>query len=696
MRIKNNSVPLFLPLIAVISGIVIGLNFKNLGLNLFLCSGLLLFVISIYFHKKSVFIFSIIFLAASSYIYHTIPSQNDISQILPFEGKVTGRVLLPARHLIVRVDKKFSGKVYLQWEGSVPSPGARIEIYGRFYSPRASLNPGQFNWRKHLANQKIFTVAQVYSIRVIKEGFIAAIIGKIRSYIKEKIYKYLPRKEAGILAGILLGNPGLVPQETIEQFRKSGIMHILAVSGLHVGLVLFTVYYVLAAFGLRKNRSFIIAIIFMYIYVVVTGMRPSACRAAIMLTMVVAGGILGTRGNVYNSLCLAALVILGLCPGLLFTAGFILSFLAVSGIVYISPSLYRLVGRPFAVSISAVAVILPVLAWNYNYLPLFSPITNLVVIPLTGIVVSLGMFFLVISGFSNFLGEIYSIAIFYVIRFIELITGICPGGVTCGRHSLLIVAIFYFILILVSQESSRRRNILLIISLAGLGLCHVKDRYFGKSFLAVLKSKGGCISVIKESCGDVIAFIGKKDIDEKVIKSSIYSFGIRKIKHIYIVHPPYEDLSGVFKLAEEFKVKKIFYPPHPFLSPWGRGLRRGEKVFTNETDICILKKGDVIYYKKSQIIITEPDKTYLDIRDNFIQAEFLGKSKIFIYAGGDIPKNTFDVIMAIEPYKPDWENIKSRCKGLIVYYGEDTPPEIESETVLLRIKDKGRIFPLQN
>lgn len=705
MRIKDKTVPLFFPLVAVISGIIAGARFKSAGLNVFLYTGLILFIISICFAvitKKKIaaevaLILSLILLSCANCIFHTAPSHNDISQILPFEGTVHGKVLLPTRHLIVRVDKagipgyggSFSGKILLRWNGKVPPPGADVEVCGRFYEPSEPLNPGGFNWKKHLSNQRIFTEGEAYSVKVINRGIISNSIGKIRGYVRKKIYQHLPEKEAGVLAGILLGNPALVSPETIEQFRKSGVMHVLAVSGLHVGLVLFTVYYVFLAFGSGKTRSFVIAIIFMYLYVVVTGARPSAVRAAIMLSMLVAGDILGGRGNVYNSLCLAALLILGLSPGLLFTAGFTLSFLAVSGIVYISPSLYRLLGRPLSVSAAAVLAILPVLAWDFNYLPLTSPLTNLAVVPLAGIVVSLGMLFLAVSGFSSFLGEIYAIAISYVIKLIEYITGLIYnaglGGMSWGRPSFFIIAVFYLVLILTGLKSFRKKNLLLVTALLVLGAGSMKDKYSGKNFVAVLMSGGAHVLVIKEKPGDVLVFIGRKDIDEKAIGSFIYSSGMRKIKHIYILHPPYEDMRGVSKLADEFGVKKIFYP-----GVYGNEKRWHEfKNSLKNIRVHALKKGDVISYKKAQIKITDPGKKYLDIRDNFMQAELLGKDKILIYAGGGIPEKDFDVIIAAEPYKPDWENIKERCSGLIIYYGEDMPPDW-----VYWIKDRGKVFYL--
>lgn len=702
VNIRQRPVPLFLPLLAVIFGILLGFIFKKTGLLAFFYSGSVIAAASLltgltlkkWYLAGYTFIISLIFLSSANYIYNITPVPDNISYRLPFEGRVYGKVALSKRHFILKVtesassDKnKFSGKVLVHWKEKLPPPGARVEVSGKFYRPRLPLNPGLFNWRKYLENMGIFTEARAASVEIIWKGTVANTIGWLREYVEQKIDGYLPANEAGILSGMLLGNPGAVSAEARESFRQAGIIHILAVSGLHVGLILYVFYYIFSALGIKRKNSLLISLIFMIIYVIVTGARPSAVRAAIMVGMMVMGNILGGRGNVYNSLCFAGILILSLKPGLLFTAGFLLSFLAVSGIVYLAPALYKYLGKPLAVSVSAMLPIMPVLASSFYYLPLIAPVTNIIVVPLAGIIISLGLFFVTVAGFSSFLANIYSVSLSYIIKILEYITEIIKnfgiGGINWGRPNIFIITGFYMVLILMGLKVSRKRN--LAFAAALLIVCGgiVKERYYGKRFVAAIKSSSSCVFVIKESPDNVLVFVGKEDVNGESLKAFLYSKGIRKIRHIYLIHPLYENMVKTAELANEFKTEKIFYP-----GIYGNESRWYEfKDRLGDIGLYPVKKGDKIDYGSFQVNITEPHKRYLDIRDNYIQAEITGKDTIFIYGGGSIPDKVYDTIIAVEPYRPEWDIIKKRYTKNVIFSGKELPPQYVDW-----IKEKGKVF----
>ncbi|MBN2407509.1 MAG: ComEC/Rec2 family competence protein, partial [Elusimicrobia bacterium] len=379
IRIREKSVPLLLPFAAVIAGIILG-SVSAAGTAFISYAGIalsLLALAALKIYKKSRFIphavlLLLFFFSSLNYKFNIAPSKNDVSGMVPFRGEITGTVKLSRRNFIVKADlaegRKVRGSVLVRYDGSIPRQGARVKISGDFKNPPGPQNPGQFDWKKYLACNRIFTECDARQVEVIKENFIVKYVGSVREYIEKSIKAYLPEDEAGVLLGMLLGDVSKVPRELFEQFRYAGIVHVLAVSGLHVGLVLFTFYYILTAFGTGKERALLVSLVFMALYVVITGARPSAVRAAVMLFMLTAGRMMGERGNVYNSLCFAGIIILLVRPGLLFTLGFVLSFTAVAGIIYLYPFFAKFMWRPLAVSLSAMLGISPVLAWNFYYL----------------------------------------------------------------------------------------------------------------------------------------------------------------------------------------------------------------------------------------------------------------------------------------------------------------------------------------
>jgi len=438
-RIRDNPAPLFPLLACIIAGIICGRFFLGFGSSLLFCAGIfflaasaVLFIVN-KFKKISVYLFfgSLLFFSAFRYIQTSVPAVDDIYQLLPFKGEVIGKVLLPVRQLTVRVKTAvISGKVYrvkgnvaVRWHGEKPPAGSTIKIKGEFSFPAAGENPALFSWKRHLADQKIFTQAFARELNIIKRDPVLGVLGTLRRYIETRIEQYFPEKEAGMLKGMMLGIPGTVSQDILEKFRMTGVMHLLAVSGLHTGLILFSFYYILSVF-LKRNTSLLISLAAMSIYIIITGARPSAVRAGIMLSVMTIGSIMGERGNIYNSLCFAGILILAISPGLLFTPGFQLSFLALGGICYLSPLFKKYTGLPFAVSFSAVLGIAPVLAWNFFYIPFAAPVTNLLVVPAAGLSVSLTLVFLLFSGFSSFLGHIYSFSVLFLLKFINLVTDI--------------------------------------------------------------------------------------------------------------------------------------------------------------------------------------------------------------------------------------------------------------------------------
>ncbi|PIQ89903.1 MAG: competence protein ComEC, partial [Candidatus Omnitrophica bacterium CG11_big_fil_rev_8_21_14_0_20_42_13] len=203
-----------------------------------------------------------------------------------------------------------------------------------------------------------------------------------------------------VLSAMLLGDRTGLSSDVRQAFIQTGTAHILAISGMHIGIIAFIFLVFLKAVRIPKRVRYVIAVFFLIFYCLLTGARPSVTRAVIMAIVVLAGLLLEREVNIYNSLGLSALVILAYNPYQLSDIGFQLSFISVLSIVYLSPRIEKLlhchhiIVKSFSVSLSAwLGTCLIVL----YYFKIFSPITvlaNLVIVPLVSLVIVAGFIFL--------------------------------------------------------------------------------------------------------------------------------------------------------------------------------------------------------------------------------------------------------------------------------------------------------------
>ncbi len=687
-KIRGRPVPLGLPLIAACAGIIVSLYIE---ISFFWIFGALFSALFAFFSIRSpkrslqvavcVFL-TVFFIFGFRHSSRRKISKDSITYLVPADGVLTGRSGYSLRRITVKAEKfssdgitwETSGKVAVYYDGTHPAPGSRVKIRGSFYETLFPVNPGQFDYGAYLAHEGIFATARADEIVILKESFPGSIIGKIRSRTSALIEKYFDPPYSQVLLSMFLGDPSRMPGEILQDFRNAGITHILAVSGLHAGLVLFIFYYLFSSPGISRRKALIISLAFMWIFVFVSGARPSALRAAVMMSFASAGYILGGRGNIFNGLAAAGLFILFSKPGLLFTSGFQLSFLAVFGIIYLGPVFSRYMGKALGVSTAAVVFILPVLAHSFNYVPFAAPVVNIAVIPLASLSMACIFVFLFISPVFPSAAVVYA-------RAAEVFTGGIiglasfvsssgfAGAVSPSPPPAVLIGI-YIILAGAGMLNAKRRAATIFIGAAVSISAIAFVNFYPLSYIAAVSGEDSPSFLVKAGRGRPVLFAGKGRVNVSDTLNLIRSKGYPGIDDIYIVHPPFSGLETVSRLAIESESRRIFYPGkvgsplmwHDFVSEVGVDKIRKAKA------------GKTVSYNSWQFEFTEPYRKYLDIRDNYMQGIIRGRKSIFIYAGGEIPDEQFDAVIVMDPYRPAWDKLK-RISSLIIYSGEDCPEE---------------------
>jgi len=301
------------------------------------------------------------------------------------------------------------------------------------FEARLKAPSGSSGYRRYLARSGIYAVA------VISEKDPVIITGKeaspikryaygLKKSIKNKIESIFHAPERYFLCAILLGERQDMPAEWKEFFTKTQTMHLLAISGLHVGLIAFIILALLGFLRIPRDPRFIITILFMIFYAIMVGGRPSVIRATVMAVVILSSYVVKRDADIYNSLGLAAAAILLFNPEELFNLGFILSFMSVLSIVYLTPRLNELFrldrinrdafwGKMLyyfsnlgSVSMAVWLGLLPLTANFFNIISPISIIVNILAIPLLFVIIALSISAFIFQPILNSLGELLGVA----------------------------------------------------------------------------------------------------------------------------------------------------------------------------------------------------------------------------------------------------------------------------------------------
>ncbi len=242
-------------------------------------------------------------------------------------------------------------------------------------------------------------------IKQVSPNRFTQIISQMQRQSKEQLIRAVVDPQAqGIALALVLGVKDQLADQVRQAYSRAGAMHVLAVSGLHIGIVYGVIAFLLS-FLQRSQRGRLLhalaCVATLWLFALITGGSVSVMRAATMFTCVIVAQASQRRANIFNTLALSAFLLLLINPYYLLSVGFQLSYLAVLGIVYLQPRIYGLVECRFwladklwaltAVSIAAQLATLPISLYYFHQFPTYFWLANIVVIPAAFIILSLGL-----------------------------------------------------------------------------------------------------------------------------------------------------------------------------------------------------------------------------------------------------------------------------------------------------------------
>lgn len=465
--------------------------------------------------------------------------------------------------------------------------GAEVSIEDKLKLPAGVRNIGGFDYRQYLAGRGISATmsTQPDSVKLLQGSKVFALkqFGySIRKSILDSLYAGMPEKEASIVAGMLIGYTDDMDESLQEDFQRVGLTHILAVSGANIAFILLPLLWLLKKCGFNRRWSSAISFPVMLFYVFATGMEASVVRAAIMAGVMLLGMIIWRQTDGYCSLACSAMIILFGNTFMLFDPGFILSFAATLSLIMLYEPISNKLPKKMPKSIkdtlsgtlAAQIGVLPIIAQSFNTISIISLLSNLVIVPVTGILTLVGALIPIFWWLLAPVAKVLAIAATFLTDVILFVASklseipwaqvwvVTPGlFLIIGYYCLLLYVRFGFIR-LKKQTAQTVLAVLLVVYGGGLVLTTLPPHNL-MIYMADV-GQGDC-SVIKTPDGKSILIDGGGNpmdeensyIGDRIVVPLLYDLHIPTIDIMIASHGDADHISGLKSVLRTMPVKRL-------------------------------------------------------------------------------------------------------------------------------------------
>ncbi|MCT4621179.1 MAG: DNA internalization-related competence protein ComEC/Rec2 [Marinisporobacter sp.] len=573
------------------------------------------------------------------------------------------RMVLKVETIMMEGEKfKLSRKILVKLKGENKDfqsiIGKRIRIYGTFLEPQKRRNPKMFDYNMYLKGRKIYGIlyGDVNRIKIIGQGNISSLI-RGANFIKYNIVctvsKVLPRREGGIFLGILLGDKDKLDIDVYETFKKVGVAHVLAVSGLHVGIIYMYIQKLLKKFSVTVKTITILAIL--SFYVIITGCAPSVSRAVSMACILILAPLLNRRYDSLSAIAIVGLIFLIINPFYLFELGFQLSFIATFTIILFYKSIlsklkfkFEFIRKALAISMAAQIGIIPVVAYHLNYISLGAFIVNIPIVMIVGIIVPIGIMMVFIGSVSASIGSILGWIVSWLIKImislsmlIEAIPYSNIEVISPRLYFIFLYYIFFAIWMIDNKEIKRipinKRKGMGIVVGVYIIITFTLYLFPGKMEITFVDvGQGDCILIKTPMKKNILIDGGGSiqkglDIGEKTVVPFLRKNGIGKIHIMILSHIHKDHIDGLIGVAKHLKVENLIMGTDYYQSEDLKRLK--ENCSSQKTKVYQCLKNDEIDIEKNlKIKILHPGKS------------------LILSSGDDINNNSLIVLMEYKGY----------------------------------------------
>lgn len=592
----------------------------------------------------------------------------------PSEGEYNYKYTVKARtgkyknkKFIVYINKK--NKKLLEY-------GDLIKIKGEYSAPEVARNYKGFDYSQYLKTLNIYGTIKVEESKIINKNQLSPILISINN-IKEKMIdnanRNMPKRTANLLLGILIGERDNIQEDIIESFRTANLSHILAVSGAHTSYIILGITYLISKSKTPKRIGYIITIINLLIFIIITGASYSVVRACIMAIVVIGAKICYRKENFFTSICISLIIILIQNPFAINDIGLKLSFMGTAGIVIFNKSITNFfiklkikqkIAEALSVTFSAQLMIMPITILNFNTISLTFFISNILASPLLGIIIIFGFISIFISSILNPISKVLFLILHIFLELLILVSKVTekiPGSSILVKTPNILFAIVYYILILffnyffvIKQNPTRRfhKKIIKIITIK-----NIKNAFkvIAVVFLIMLLltrivriiNPTLKIYFIDVGQGDSTLIVTPKNkkilIDggegkTNVLFQYLLDRRINKIDYIIISHFDSDHCNGLIEIIEKMRVENIVMSKQSKESEEYKKIL--EIIKQKNIKVSSVKAEDKIIIEKNLYtkILNPAEKfEFQDLNNNAIVAKLVYKNFSMLFTG-DIEK----------------------------------------------------------
>ena len=503
------------------------------------------------------------------------------------------------------------------------SYGDVLQVSGELETPPEL---DDFDYKGYLAHQGIYSTMLYPNIEIVETGKGSKPLGwvySLRNRLSQTIAEVLPEPQASLAQGVILGIRGNIPQSVSDDFAHTGTAHLLAISGLHLGILAGILLSIgIWLFGRRHYLYIWLALGIIWLYVLITGMHPPVIRAAIMASLFLTAELLGRQRSAITSLAFAAAVMAGISPHLLWDASFQMSFLAMAGLIFIFPplqalgrravratlgedraaaSIANLVSDSFSIILGAILAVWPIVAHYFGIVSFMAPLATFLALPaLPGIIITgalaggVGLIFLPVAQVIAWLAWLF---LSHMLLVVNGLAAIPLSSIEVGVVNAHLIWAYYLVLALALWFNSHRRQastlttksltsvkpainkitnsvsrvpkkwvippLLVIAILVSLTAATMPD---DKLHVSILDVGQGDAILIQQGNQQVLVDGGPSPQAITLELSQKMPFWDRTIELVVLTHPSADHVTGLVEVLDRYQVKQVLYPHLNFSS----------------------------------------------------------------------------------------------------------------------------------
>lgn len=449
--------------------------------------------------------------------------------------------------------------------------------------PQTPLNPGGFNYLQYLKNKKVFL--QGWNLKKInliqRKNRTKNILIQFKLSLLNNINNLFGRDQAAFIKAILLGEKEYLSYQQENLLRSVGASHLLAISGLHMGIIILCFSLILFKVFSKRITALYLLSFFSLIYIILVGASVSIIRAALLALLFLFSSEFNREGDFLNIISVTLIINLVLDPSALFTVSLQLSYLLVLALFYITPILSQLLNPILAVSFSAQLASIGLTAYYFNEYAYIALITNLWVIPyitiLLPIIFGLAILSLISYSFFEPFAFIIEAGLNFLFKGLELMTLFQERPLVIAKPGLFLIALYYLLFFSLPYLYQKRYiyirakkyliwqkviPIILVMIIISFFI-NPSSKNLEVNFMAVGQGDGILINFPN---GEVMLVdTGPPGNDGRNIEYNIISFlnnqGIKDIDYLMLSHFDADHAGGMPHLFKRKKVKRVLIPP---------------------------------------------------------------------------------------------------------------------------------------